>query len=274
MTTKRDRSEPVCGQVARHTVAGFTVGVFDLPAGYRMGLHEHRRSGLVLPLRGLYRARIGDRDLEAGDDRIVVLPAGAPHRETAGAGGSHCLLVLPGRIHSEAHDVDLDVPRAMARPDLARLGRVLYAELRQLDTAARMVAESLLLDLFASRPPGATSPPSGSPGWMDRVLDLVRDRYTESLGHEEIAAEAGVSREHLARTFRRLHGLPLGAYVRRLRVFEAARWLREGEAPIARVAARCGFADHSHLTRTFRRHFELTPTEYRSRVRVAGRRGR
>lgn len=256
-------------------MAGFTVGVFDLPAGYRMDVHEHRRSGLVLPLRGRYRARIGDRDLEAGDDRIVVLPAGAPHRETAGAGGSRCLLVLPRRrIHSETDDVDLDVPRATARPDLVRLGRVLDAELREGDTAARMVAESLLLELFASRPPGATMPATGSPGWMARVLDLVRDRYAESLGHDEIAAEAGVSREHLARTFRRLHGLPLGAYIRRIRVFEAARRLRDGQAPVARVATRCGFADHSHLTRTFRRHFDLTPTEYRSRVRVAGRRAR
>ena len=37
--------------------------------------------------------------------------------------------------------------------------------------------------------------------------------------------------------------------------------LRQGE-PISGVAFACGFADQSHLTRVFKRHFGLTPGAY------------
>ncbi|MDX1661338.1 MAG: AraC family transcriptional regulator [Gemmatimonadota bacterium] len=237
------------------------MSVFDLPPGYRMPAHEHRRSGVVLPIRGRYRARMRDRSLDAVDRRVVVLPEGAPHREDVGEEGARCLLVhSPGG--EGVGDVALDDPRSAERPRAARLGRLLH---RELGDATPLVVESLLLELFDVRP-GSTTVASGSPGWMTRVLELVRDRYADRVTHDEIASEAGVSREHLARTFRRCHGLSLGAYVRKIRLLEAARLLREDDRPVAAIAARCGFADHSHLGRTFRRHFQRTPSEYRSRV--------
>ena len=46
-----------------------------------------------------------------------------------------------------------------------------------------------------------------------------------------------------------------------LRLSEARRLLRDGEAP-AEVAAACGFADQSHLTRWFRRAYGLPPAAF------------
>lgn len=259
------------GLVARYVTSGFAVCDFDLPAGYRMDPHAHSRSGVVLPLRGRYRAVLDGRGLDVSGDRIGILPAGARHRETAGEEGSRCLLVTADGAPRDGRRVlDLDEPRGVRRPDLVRLGRWLYAELRRADAAAELVVESLLLDLFAPLPAGSREVPRGAPDWMGRVQQMIHDAFAEPLGHAEIAREAGVSREHLARTFRRLHGLPLGAYVRRIRVQEAARQLRTSRRRVSAIAARCGFSDQSHLTRTFRRHFDLTPTEYRSRADVAG----
>jgi len=34
--------------------------------------------------------------------------------------------------------------------------------------------------------------------------------------------------------------------------------------PLAEIAARAGFADQSHFTREFKRHFGITPGHYRS----------
>jgi transcriptional regulator GlxA family with amidase domain len=44
--------------------------------------------------------------------------------------------------------------------------------------------------------------------------------------------------------------------------------LADGDVPLADVAAACGFADQSHLTRVFSAHTGTTPARYRKRLRV------
>lgn len=254
------------GRVARHDLAGFSVCEFALPPGYRMGAHSHDRSGLVLPLGGRFHAVAGGRALEAAGSRVAVLPGDTPHVESVGAEGARCLLVIPEAARPvEPRALDLDQARSWDRSDLAATGALLRRELRATDRSATLVAEGLLLDLFAASPTAPTGRWSAAPSWVRRAEELVRDRYAEPLTHDEIAREVGVSREHLARTFRRFSGLPLGVFVRRIRLLRAARRLRETPRPIAHIAAQCGFADHSHLGRAFRRHFDQTPAEYRGR---------
>jgi AraC family transcriptional regulator len=67
--------------------------------------------------------------------------------------------------------------------------------------------------------------------------------------------------------FRRQNGCTVGEYVRRLRVDFALRQLSETENPLSEIAAAAGFADHSHLTRTFKAYLGLTPSEYRKNSR-------
>jgi AraC family transcriptional regulator len=52
--------------------------------------------------------------------------------------------------------------------------------------------------------------------------------------------------------------------VRAERLERAARLLARSSESVSGVAARCGCADHGHLTRTFRRAHGLTPSAYRA----------
>lgn len=79
----------------------------------------------------------------------------------------------------------------------------------------------------------------------------------------ELAHEWGVSPDHFSRTFRRALGCTVPEYARRVRVRRAARLLHASTSPLADVAAACGFADQSHLTRQFRRESGFTPAAYR-----------
>jgi AraC-like DNA-binding protein len=65
----------------------------------------------------------------------------------------------------------------------------------------------------------------------------------------ELAAELGCSRRHLVNRFAADVGAPPKLAARLIR-FEAAR-RRLGSAPLARVAADCGYADQAHLAREF-----------------------
>ena len=72
---------------------------------------------------------------------------------------------------------------------------------------------------------------------------------------------------HLTRTFRIHYGVTVGAYLRNLRLEQAARALADSMSTIADIAAQAGFYDQSHFTRTFKRKFGLTPQEYRRAAR-------
>jgi AraC family transcriptional regulator len=80
---------------------------------------------------------------------------------------------------------------------------------------------------------------------------------------DEIAREVAVQPAHLARVFQRYFRVPIGAYVRRLRLEWAARQLVRSSEPLASLALAAGFADQSHFTRAFKRYSGLTPDAYR-----------
>ena len=79
--------------------------------------------------------------------------------------------------------------------------------------------------------PMAPAPRDGlrHPG-LRRALDLLHARFTEDLSVDELAAAAGLSIEHLIRSFRRQVGLPPHRYLLHLRVARA-RTLRARDDP-------------------------------------------
>jgi AraC-like DNA-binding protein len=100
-------------------------------------------------------------------------------------------------------------------------------------------------------------------------LDMVAARLHADPGaiHRtaDLAKLAGVSASQFERTFRRAFGTTPHRHLLRLRIEAACRRLRESDESIATIALGCGFADHAHFTRTFRRAMGMAPTEYRKK---------
>ncbi|HEX4139649.1 MAG TPA: helix-turn-helix domain-containing protein [Candidatus Methylacidiphilales bacterium] len=111
----------------------------------------------------------------------------------------------------------------------------------------------------------AAAPSGGSENRLARALQYCRQHFREPLGVKEIAHEAGMSREHFTRLFVEEMDQPPAAFLRQLRLNEAAALLRETELPLREVAMRSGFYSTRHLMRTFQRVHRLGPTEYRRR---------
>jgi AraC-like DNA-binding protein len=76
-----------------------------------------------------------------------------------------------------------------------------------------------------------------------------------------LAAEIGWSRRHFATRFRAEIGLSPKIAARVLRLYRAQSLLARG-TPAGLVAARCGYADQSHLVREFRALAGCTPNAY------------
>jgi AraC family transcriptional regulator len=179
----------------------------------------------------------------------------------------------------QAHDSWLDyLADCRARIDDAphahsttfrNLGDRLLEEMRQDDGFSAIACEGIMLEIVAAfgrkRAAGAVN--TKPPAWLRAAREFMHENAFLSLTMAQIAREAGRHEIHLAREFRRFFGIPVGAYLRRLRTEQAERLLLKPQMSICEIAQSCGFANHSHLCREFKAHFGITPSEYRSRNR-------
>jgi AraC-like DNA-binding protein len=98
-----------------------------------------------------------------------------------------------------------------------------------------------------------------------QVMTRLADQLTCPPALAELAAERGLSRYQLVRSFRDEVGMPPYAWLAQYRVARARTLLEQGHRP-AEVSALAGFADQAHLTRWFRRVVGVTPALYRNSV--------
>ncbi len=104
------------------------------------------------------------------------------------------------------------------------------------------------------------------------VLDFIDRRRGEETPLAMIAHDAGVSRWHLCRIFKRVTGLSLKRFMTRRRLQAAKALLREARVPIQQVATRVGYRDANHFDRVFRRWEGQTPSRYRRQATLQIRR--
>jgi AraC family transcriptional regulator len=230
----------------------------------------HERASFAIMLEGSFDITISNRAYACEPESTVTEPAEERHDNRLGSAGAHVVVVQPdaagverlgpcGRWFAAVH-------HAGKTPVWAAAWRV-ARELRAPDGATPVAVEGLVLEMLAlatrrqwtgERPHRTPAPP-----WLTRAREELHDRFLDPPRVVELAAAAGVHPDHLARAFRLRFGIPIGSYLRRLRLDWAATRLETSEQTISAIALDAGFADQSHFTRTFKRHTGLTPQDYR-----------
>lgn len=109
----------------------------------------------------------------------------------------------------------------------------------------------------ARRIPGAP----GDAAALAPALELVHERYADSLTLEDMGRAAGLTPFQLIVAFRRRFGLTPHAYLTQWRLRAALRRLQAGQC-VVEAALACGFYDQSALNKHFKRTFGMTPLQY------------
>jgi AraC family transcriptional regulator len=105
---------------------------------------------------------------------------------------------------------------------------------------------------------------------LSRAIDYIHTHLSDPLSLDAIAAVEHLTPFHFARLFKQLYGVPPHQYVIQQRVQRAADLLRNPRLTVGDVALMVGFANHSHLTRHFRRIMGYPPRR-RAQERVPKR---
>jgi AraC-like DNA-binding protein len=103
------------------------------------------------------------------------------------------------------------------------------------------------------------------PARIARVLRRLDSRIGERHTLADLARDAGLSRYHFLRTFRRVTGVTPHQWLLRARLREAARRLVANHESITDLALDVGFDDLSNFIRSFRAEFGVSPSRYRGR---------
>lgn len=145
--------------------------------------------------------------------------------------------------------------------------RAVHRMLRSLShaTAERLgrVFHELLAAIVADNRPRTAFPTKLALLRMRAEAEVERRLGEESITSEELCNRLGISRAALYDVFKREGGLQKYALGTRLERARAALADLHRIEAIGDIAHRFGFSDASHLSRTFRRRFGMTPREYR-----------
>lgn len=131
-------------------------------------------------------------------------------------------------------------------PPVSRHGRVLWFRARMLEIVSHFffMAES-------DETPFCVRQKHVAAGRVERVKTLLMERLDNPPGLAELGRQVGCSPHYLSRTFSRATGMTIQRYLRRLRVEEAARLLRNGRHNVTEAAMAVGYNSPSHFSKVF-----------------------
>lgn len=108
-----------------------------------------------------------------------------------------------------------------------------------------------------------TQTPNDTVAGMSAVIEHLHKRFHQSITNADLADVAGLSVSQFERKFREVFGTSVRKYLNRIRIENACEKLRRSNLPITQVALDCGFYDHAHFSRAFKKQMTCSPIEYR-----------
>ena len=100
---------------------------------------------------------------------------------------------------------------------------------------------------------------------VNRVIDYIKFHTVEDLSLTMLARVANFSPYHFHRVFKAIVGETLKDFTNRIRMEKAGRMLISSPRDaVTRIALECGFSSSAVFSRSFRKYFGVSPTEWRS----------
>lgn len=94
-------------------------------------------------------------------------------------------------------------------------------------------------------------------------IAYMREHLEQNITLETLGELTSYSPIHIRRLFHQDTGLTPHEYLERIRLEHAKRLLRDGNIPVSRIAAECGYSSESHFQALFKKINGCTPGTYR-----------
>lgn len=101
---------------------------------------------------------------------------------------------------------------------------------------------------------------------VDQALTYLTEHYMEPLTIAEVAEQVGCERRRLSYLFEKQVGMSPIKYLTEIRLKHAIKLLRTTDMPIYKIAEHVGYPDSFYFCRLFKKHYAMSPTQFRAQV--------
>lgn len=164
-------------------------------------------------------------------------------------------------------------PQTAWQRELLHIIEAVYLVCKNEDPGYEFLVRELLSKavylLFTNRPGSPPVPGEKSirdDRRMKQMLQYIHAHYSEAITITQIASSASISDSEALRCFHNIINTTPIQYVRQYRLQCARRLLASSPEKIVLIAEKCGFWDMSYFSKSFRRLYGCTPSEYRKKL--------
>ena len=100
---------------------------------------------------------------------------------------------------------------------------------------------------------------------IKQVIEYIHAECHNQISLNTLSTLAGINKDYLSRSFRKITGYTLTAYINLARCEKAKQLLKKTQKTIDAVAQECGFENVSYFSRTFLSIVGIRPGEYRKK---------
>jgi two-component system, response regulator YesN len=97
-----------------------------------------------------------------------------------------------------------------------------------------------------------------------KIKQHVETHYREDVSLQVISEKFFIDKYQLSRLFKKRFGVNYWPYVTKIRMEKAAELLRNTDQKMIQIAVKIGYSDESHFSSTFKKHFGVSPKEYKT----------
>jgi AraC-like DNA-binding protein len=216
------------------------------------------------------------------DQLIADHPLDADARLRCGGDGAHTRLLCGGFALSDPMPTPLlellplvlimdpgsasisswiDPVFALVRDEASRSApgaQVIFAKLADV-----FLAQALRTYLTGSGQAGLLRPQSKRDPQIEKAAALIREQPTRPWTLQALAREVGISRTLFTTRFRAALGESPMRYLAKVRLGQAAGYLRTADLSIDTIAIRTGYGNNASLSKAFKRELGISPGAYR-----------
>ncbi|WP_053365194.1 response regulator transcription factor [Bacillus sp. FJAT-27245] len=101
-----------------------------------------------------------------------------------------------------------------------------------------------------------------------RLIESIKERYSEKISLEELAAEMGVSPSYLSRVFKKDTNGTFHHYLNQERIRKSIPLLLSNNYMIYEIAELAGFNDYKQYNSVFKKYTGFSPTEFIQKIKL------
>ena len=144
----------------------------------------------------------------------------------------------------------------------------LYSILKEESVLTELISHKYLTELITScflENRKSESAENSIQDKMNLIRTFIETHSTEKISLDELSERFFISKYHLSREYKRIHGITIGQDLTARRISHAKSQLRFSTESVEEIAISCGFQDAAYFIKVFKKLEGSTPLEYRKK---------